>query len=132
MQPRSYVIRRFGLGSLVRWGFVAGALVACLPGLLCSGAFFWVASLIYQTIESWRDVGLTIVGQRFSLDFVQLLQLGALEGALRAIQALGVLGILVLSLLIASGLGVITALSLAVLGVMYNFTGRLEIELAEK
>lgn len=132
MSPRSYVIKRFGLGSLARWGFLAGALVACLPGFLCSTVFFWGTSVVYQTVESWRDVGLTIIGQRFSIDLVQLLQLGSFDDALRALQALGVFGILLLALAIAMVLGAIVAFSLTLLGVFYNLTGRLKIELAEE
>lgn len=132
MSTRSYVVKRIGLGSLARWGFLAGALVACLPGFACSTVFFWLTSSVYRVIEGWRDVGLTFVGQRLSLDLVQLLQLGALDDALKAVQTLGVFGILTLALLIAVMLGITVALSLVLLGVFYNLTGRLKVELAEE
>ncbi len=132
MPSRSYVIKRLGIGSLARWGFVAGALIACLPASVCSVIFFSIAAALRRLVETWRDVGVTVLGQRYSLDFVQLLQLRSFVDALRGIDALGILGILLLALVLAVAMGIVVGLSLVLLGVFYNFTGRLELELAEK
>ncbi len=132
MPSRSYVIKRLGIGSLARWGFAAGALIACLPAWICSAIFFSIAAALRRLIETWRDVGVTILGQRYSLDLVQLLQLRSFADALRGIDALGILGILLLALVLAVAMGVVVGLSLVLLGVFYNLTGRLELELAEK
>lgn len=132
MPSRSYVIKRLGIGSFARWGFVTGSLVACLPAFACSAIFFSIVAALHRLVEAWREVGVTILGQRFTLDFVQLLQLRSFADALRSIEALGVLGILLLALVLATALGLVVALSFGLLGVFYNLAGRLEIELAEK
>ncbi len=132
MPTRSYVIKRIGISALARWGFVAGALVACFPAFGCSAIFFSVTAAVRGMVEGWRDVGLTVLGQRLSLDFVQLLHLNSFAQALSDINALGVLGILLLALVLALAVGVVVALSFVLLGVFYNLTGHLELELAEK
>lgn len=83
-------------------------------------------------MESWRDVGISFLGQRLSLDLVQLLQLQAFLELLRALTGLGVLGILLLALVLAAALGLIVALTLMLLGLFYNLTGRLQLELVEQ
>ncbi len=128
----TYVVRRLGIGSLIRWGLVAGAVVACLPALACSALFFSVVSALRSIIEGWRDVGVTLLGQRLALNMVDLLQLQQFLDALRALDAIGVFGILLLSLVLALALGIVVAIALALLGLFYNLTGRMELELVEK
>ncbi len=132
MVSHSYVIKRLGLASLARWGFAAGALVACLPAFACSALFFTVAAGLRRVVEGWRDVGIEFFGQRLSLDLVRLLQLQSFADTLRSLAGLGVFGILALWLALAAALGLIVALTLLLLGLFYNLTGRLELELAEK
>lgn len=132
MNSRTYVVTRLGLGSLVRWGFAAGALVACFPALACSVLFFVLTASVHRTLEGWRDVGVTLLGQRLSLDLINLLHLDRFLDLLRAADALGVFGILLAGLLLSFASGLIAALALALLGVFYNATGRLELELRDK
>ncbi len=132
MNSRTYVITHLGIASLARWGFAAGAIVACLPAFACSAVFFSILTAIFHTVESWHDVGLSFLGQRLSFDLVQALQLQSLVDLLQKLSALGVLGILLLWLGIAAAIGLIVALSFILLGLFYNFTGRLELQLAEK
>jgi hypothetical protein len=61
-----------------------------------------------------------------------LLHLNSFAEALSSINGLGVLGILLLALVLALAMGVVVALSFVLLGVFYNLTGHLELELAEK
>jgi hypothetical protein len=107
-------------------------LVACLPAFICSVLFFSITSAAYQIVATWRDVGLTILGQHFYLDFVQLLQLGQFADGLKTIQAFGAAGVLLLALVFAAAMGIIVALSFALLGALYNFSGRLKIELVDE
>jgi hypothetical protein len=132
VNSRTFVIRRLGITSLARWGFVAGALVACLPAFACSALFFSVVAAVRRALEGWRDVGLTFLGQRLSLDLIQLLHLQTFADALNSLAALGVFGILLLWLMFAAALGLVVALSFMLLGLFYNLTGKLELELAEK
>ncbi len=132
MNSRTYIIKRLGLGSLARWGFAAGALVACLPAFACSAIFFTVVAAVRRIVESWRDVGISFFGQRLSLNLIDLLQLQSFADTLRTFSGLGVFGILLLWFALAAALGLIVAVVLILLGLFYNFTGRLELELAEK
>jgi len=131
MSTRSFVIRRFGLGSLARWGFVAGAMVACLPAFLCSALFFTITEAVRRVVQGWRDVGVEFLGQRLSFDFVELLHLQNFSDALNQINALGLFGILLIALLLALALGLFVAAVLILLGLFYNATGRIQIELTE-
>ncbi len=132
MASHTFVITRLGIASLARWGFAAGALVACLPALACSALFFSITAATHRVIESWRDVGFSLLGQWLSLDLIQLLHLQTFANALNSLTALGVFGILLLWLVLAAALGLVVALAFILLGLFYNFTGRLELELAEK
>ncbi len=132
MGARSYVITRVGIASLVRWGMVAGALVACLPAFACSALLFSATALLHRTLEGWRDIGISFFGQRLSLNLIELLHLQALANGVSALDALGVFGILVFWLLMSLALGLLVAAALALVGAFYNLTGRLELALEEK
>lgn len=128
MQKRTVVIRRFALGPLAQWGFIAGAIVACFPALVCSWAFFGLVQGLRGLLYSWRDVGLEILGQRLSFNLLEMMQLQDFSQTLTGIAGFGVLGIVFLALLFALGLGVFGALVLLLLGAFYNTTGRLQVE----
>ncbi len=132
MNSRTYVITRLGIGSLARWGFAAGAVVACLPTFACSAVLYSILTAIYHVVAGWHDVGITFFGQRLSLDLVQELQLQPLVDLLQKLSGLGLFGILLFWLGLASAIGLIVALSFVLLGLFYNLTGRLELQLAEK
>ncbi|MGB8647474.1 MAG: hypothetical protein WCF84_19735 [Anaerolineae bacterium] len=128
----TYIVKHLGIGSLARWGLIAGALVACLPALACSALVFTMVATVRRIVEGWRDVGITVLGQRLGLNMVDLLQLQPFLDALRAVDALGVFGILLIGFAVAVALGVIVAITFALVGLFYNLTGRMELELAEK
>jgi hypothetical protein len=131
MSSRSVIIRRFALGPLAQWGFVAGVVIACLPAFLCSWVLFSLVSALRELIAGWRDIGFEVLGQRVAFDLVELLDLENLLAALTSIAGLGVFGVALLALLMAALLGGFGALVLTVLGVFYNTTGRLRLELEE-
>jgi hypothetical protein len=128
MQKRAVVIRRFALGPLAQWGFIAGAVIACFPALVCSWAFFTLVQGLRGLLLSWRDVGFEILGQRLSFNLLEMMQLQNVSQTLTGIAGFGVLGIVFLALLFAVGLGVFGALVLLLLGAFYNTTGRLQVE----
>lgn len=128
MQKHTVVIRRFALGPLAQWGFIAGAIIACLPAFVCSWAFFTLVQGARSLLYSWRDVGFDILGQRISFNLLDVMNLQDLTQTLTGIAGLGVIGIVVLALLFAAGLGVFGALVLLLLGAFYNTTGRLQVE----
>ncbi len=128
MQKRAVVIRRFALGPLAQWGFIAGAIVACLPAFVCSWGLFTLAQGLRGLLYSWRDVGFDILGQRFSFNLLETLNLENVSQTLTGLTGLGLFGIVFLALGLALALGVFGALVLLLLGAFYNATGRLQVE----
>lgn len=131
MQTRQVIIRRFAIGPLAQWGFVAGLLIACLPAFVCSWALFAVVNAARNLIVGWSDVGVDLLGQRLSVNLVEVLSLQDLLGKLNGVAGLGVFGILLVALLLAGMLGVFGAIVLTLLGMFYNTTGRVRLELQE-
>ncbi len=132
MATHTYVVKRLGIASMTRWGFVAGALVACLPMSLCSLFFFTVIASLTQIVEGWQNLGVSFLGQKIPLNIVDLLQLQQFLTVLRALDALGLLGVLLLGLVLIALAGLMVAVSFVLLGLLYNFTGRMELTLVEK
>lgn len=99
---------------------------------MCSGLFFTAVSALYGILQSWRDVGVSILGQRLSLNMIDLLHLRPLFDLLATLAGLGVFGILLGALALAAALGVVLALAMGLVGILYNLSGRMEIEVAEK
>ncbi|MCG3142485.1 MAG: hypothetical protein HDKAJFGB_03954 [Anaerolineae bacterium] len=128
MQKHTVVIRRFALGPLAQWGFIAGAIVACLPAFVCSWGLFTLAQGVRGLLYSWRDVGFEILGQRLSFNLLEMLKLENFSQTLTGITGLGLFGIVILALIFALALGVFGALVLLLLGAFYNTTGRLQVE----
>lgn len=131
MNRRELIIKRFALGPLAQWGFVAGVIVACLPAFLCSWVFFNLISALKGVIAGWRDVGLEVLGQRISFNLVELLNLQSLLQTSTTIAGFGIFGIFLLAIVLAALLGLFGAVVLTVIGVFYNTTGRLQIEVEE-
>ena len=91
-----------------------------------------ILNVIYRTLASWHDVGISFFGQRLSLDLVNELQLQPLVDSLQALTGLGLFGILLLGLGLAAAIGLIVAFSFILLGLFYNLTGRLELQMTEE
>ncbi len=131
MQSRSFIIKRFELGPLAQWGFIAGVLVACLPAFACSWFFFSLVNSAREVIGGWTDVGFEFLGQRISFDLVETLSLQELYLTLGSLAGLGVFGVLFLALAVAALLGLFGAAVLTVLGLFYNTTGRVRVQVEE-
>jgi hypothetical protein len=128
MTSRTVTIKRFSLGSLALWGFMAAMIVACLPSFLCSWTFFASLAALRTFIGGWGDVGFSILGQKIGFNLIELLKLGGFYEALNAITAWGFMGIVLLAFASAILLGIFGALSILVLGAIYNAIGRLQVE----
>lgn len=131
MNRRELIIKRFALGPLAQWGFVAGVIVACLPAFLCSWVLFNLVSVFKGVIAGWRDVGVEVLGQRISFNLVELLNLQDLLQTSTTIAGFGIFGIFLLALGLAALLGLFGAAVLTVIGLFYNTTGRLQIEVED-
>lgn len=131
MKTRSLIIKRFALGPLAQWGFVAGALLACLPAFVCSWIFFTTVQAMRNFVSGLRDVGLPVLGQRISFNLVDTLNLQSALKTLTDVAGYGVFGIVLSGLVIAVLLGAFGAAVLTLVGLFYNTTGRLELEVEE-
>ena len=130
-----YRIRRVGLGSLSKFGFVLGAVIYLLPSLLVGSGGLLAVRGVRRLLESWQQVELRLLGQPIPIDVVSLLHL---EGVLRQVQLLDGLSVLLLIAFVAAGCGIGGLLFLIVgdlAGWVYNlvaaFSGGLEVELGE-
>lgn len=132
MTSRALVIRRFALAPLARWGFVIGVLVACLPTFLCSWLVFALIGALTDLMSGWRNMGFELFGQRLRFDLVELLGLEGVYRSLNDLATFGVFGILLLTLGGGAMLGLFGALITTTLGLLYNATGRLKIEVDEE
>ncbi len=131
MQTRALIIKRIALGSLAQWGFVAGIVIACLPAFVCSWIFFTLVQTLRGLIAGWRDVGIDFLGQRLSVNLVEVLKLQDALASLTNLASLGVFGIALVGLALAALLGVFGALVMTLLGLFYNATGRVRLEVEE-
>jgi len=131
VKTHTVIIRRFGLGPLAQWGFIAGAIVACLPAFFCSWVLFSLVTALSNLIAGWQNVGFQVLGQKISFNLIQLLNLQQAQQTLTGLAGFGVFGIVLLALGIALLLGVFGALVMTLLGAFYNATGRLQLELEE-
>jgi hypothetical protein len=131
MQTRALIVKRIALGSLAQWGFVAGVVIACLPAFVCSWIFFTLVQTLRGLIAGWRDVGIDILGQRLSVNLVEVLKLQDALASLTNVASFGVFGIVLVGLALAALLGLFGALVLTLLGIFYNATGRVRLEVEE-
>jgi hypothetical protein len=130
-------IRRFEISSLARWGCMTGAAMAVLPACACSWLTFRVIHAIRQMIEGWRAVNVDLLfRQTVSLDVVGLLHLEGVLNALQTVDAQGVFGMLLMTVVFVALLGIFIALVLSALGLGYNalahLVGGIAVEVEER
>jgi hypothetical protein len=131
LSSKKVSIKRFSLGSLALWGFIAAAIVASLPSLFCSLTFFLSLAGLRNFIGGLGEVGFSILGQKISFNLIDLLKLKDFYTTLNTITAWGYVGILLLGLAAVVALGIFGALVTLLLGALYNATGRLQVEVEE-
>lgn len=131
MSTRSVVVRRIALGPLAQWGFIIGAVIACLPAFLCSWVFFTAAQALRNLLTSMRDIVIDPNFLKIHINLVDLLSLQSQQQNVSMVAGYGVLGIALVGLGLAILLGVFGALVTTLLGLFYNLTGRVELELEE-
>ena len=127
-------IRRIDLASLGKFGCLLGAVAALLPSLLCGLLGLGLASMARRWLEGWEEITISVLGKEIaSLDLVAIL---GLEQVMEVLQVLGtasapVLLLAVLGLALLSG--VVLAIIIALVGLVYNLlaaaTGGLVVEM---
>lgn len=120
------IVRRFGIGSLARWGCISGALTALLPGLCLGWVVFAALRAARATVEGWQTARIALpLNQSLNLNFVDLLNLQSLLDALRSADAWGFAGVLLVAVGLALVLGLFVMLNVVLLGLLFNSAARL-------
>lgn len=76
-------------------------------------------------------MGFEILGQRLSFNLVEMLNLQQALESLTNIAGFGIFGIVLAALLVAALLGLFGALVTTLIGMFYNATGRLELQVED-
>ncbi len=131
-----YTIRRVSLLSFAKFGCLLGALVAFLPGALCSLTGLRVIHFLRRWLESWREAEISALGLTTTLDFVKLLRLEPILHLLQTFDRQSWPTVLAAVLVASLVAGLLIGLSALLAGWGYNvlawLTGGVEIELREK
>jgi hypothetical protein len=127
-------IRRVSLVSLGKFGCLLGVVAAFLPSLLCGLAGLGLAKLVHRWLEGWQEVTIALLGQEVArFDLVHLVGLDRLLATLQVLTtaSLPVLLLAVLAMALVSG--AILAVTIALVGLVYNLlaagTGGLVVEM---
>jgi hypothetical protein len=127
-------IRRVSLVSLGKFGCLLGVVAAFLPSLLCGLAGLGLAKLVHRWLEGWQEVTIALLGQEVArFDLVHLVGLDRLLATLQVLTtaSLPVLLLAVLAMALVSG--VVLAVMIALVGLVYNLlaagTGGLVVEM---
>jgi hypothetical protein len=127
-------IRRVSLASLAKLGCLLGVVAAFLPSLLCGLAGLGLSNLAFRWLQGWQEVNISLLGQELvRLDLVHTLGLDKLLRGLQVLTtaSLPVLLLAVLSMALVSGM--LLAIIIALVGLVYNLlatgTGGLVLEM---
>ena len=127
-------IRRVSLASLGKFGCLLGVVAAFLPSLLCGLAGLGLSKLARRWLESWQEVNISLLGQEVArFDLVVLLGLDKLLQALQVLTTASLPVLILAMLAMALGSGILLAIIIALVGLVYNLlataTGGLVVEM---
>jgi hypothetical protein len=121
--------------SIARFGCLLGWIVTIIPSLTCGLALWAISAAIRNWLEGLENLNLDVLGFEYSVDLIDLLQLGDFLTTLQTLAGRALP--LLLALVIVAGIlgGALVALTLILLGWGYNLvawlTGGLEVRLQE-
>ena len=121
--------------SIARFGCLLGWIVTIIPSLTCGLVLWGILAAIRNWLEGLENLDLDVLGFEYSVDLIELLQLGEFLTTLQTLA--GRASPLLLALVIVVGIlgGALVALTLILLGWGYNLvawlTGGLEVQLQE-
>lgn len=131
----SISIHRIRIVSALKFGLAVGAVIACLPGLMCGLVTAKVVSLLRDWLQSWQTIRINLVIETIEFDLIQLLQIGKTLEWLQIWdqrQWLIVFGMALGAMIVA---GLAAALMTGLAGAVYNgiarLSGGIEVELEE-
>jgi hypothetical protein len=127
-------IQRISLASLGKMGCMLGIVAAFLPSLLCGLLGLGLAHLLLEWLGSWQELSISVLGQELaSFDLVQFLGLQKILVFLQSLTAASGWAFLVAALLLALAAGVVLAVIIVLVGLVYNLlaanTGGLVVEM---
>lgn len=131
MTTRNVIVKHIALGPLAQWGFIIGGVIACLPAFFCSWLGFTVIQAVRNMLTGLRDVVIDPNFLNLHLNLVDLLHLQNQQQSVNTVAGFGVLGIALVGLGLVFLFGIFGALVTTLLGVFYNATGRVQLELEE-
>ncbi|RPJ55508.1 MAG: hypothetical protein EHM12_12070 [Dehalococcoidia bacterium] len=132
-----YKVRRINLFPLAKFGCLLGGLAMCLPGMICAVGSVEVIAALRALLAQWQTLQMDLLGGMAPLefDFVKLLGLETAQALLVQLDDQRVVLALLFILISVIGGGLLVAVTILLLGWVYNvlaaLTGGLEVELQE-
>ena len=130
----TFRVRRIGLGSAAKFGFVTGAVTAVPVGIIIAFLIRVIISWLRHTLEGWQhstiDAGLL---GKIPVDMVHLLNLGNTLTTVQKLDRLPVIVVALVFIAIVLIAGLISAVGTSWQAMSYNsmaaISGGLEVEL---
>jgi hypothetical protein len=132
-----YKVRRINLFPLAKFGCLLGGTALFLPSAICAVGSVEIIGLLRGLLAQWQSAQMDLLGgiAPLEFDFVKLLGLEAAQTLLMQLDDQRVALALLIILVSVIGGGLLAALSILLLGWIYNLlaalTGGLEVELQE-
>lgn len=120
-----YTIRRVRIRSLLKYGFVVGAVIAVLPGIVCGVASSAGIRALRAWLESWDAIQINLVVTTLEFNLVEVLHLDQVMSRLQSLDQWGVWLVLLLALGTTLLAGLAAALISGLAGLAYNGIARL-------
>jgi len=114
-------IQSISLKSLDKMGCLLGAVLACLPSLLCGMLAMGIVQLLRHWLEGWQQIRIELLGHEVvNFDLVHQLGLTEFLRWMQVIAGLSWLAVILIGLLLALLIGLILATIAILLGLLYN------------
>ena len=130
-----YKLQGISTLSIARFGCLLGWIVTIIPSLTCGLVLWGILAALRNWLEGLEKLDLDVLGFEYSVDLIELLQLGEFLATLQTLAGRALP--LLLALVIVMGIlgGALVTLTLILLGWGYNLvawlTGGLEVRIQE-
>jgi hypothetical protein len=132
-----YTVRKINLLPLAKFGCLLGGVAMLLPGLVCALAGTQILAILRTFLAETETAALDPLGlgTPIELDFIQLLNLAEVQALMIRLDDQRFVVALLIILLAVLGGGLLVALTVLLVGWVYNLlarlTGGIEVELQE-
>jgi hypothetical protein len=113
-------IRHVRVRSVLAFGFVVGAIVACLPAFMCGATGAGAVSVARRWLEGWQTIRIDLLLDTLEFNLVEILRLQEVLTRLQALDQRRMLLGLVLALGLTLGAGLLAAVITGLSGAVYN------------